>query len=37
MIREALLFRRSIIDLLSLEAKTLFKIKRQETPQTSFW
>ncbi|MBU1164735.1 IS4 family transposase [Patescibacteria group bacterium] len=37
MIRETLLFRRSIIDLLSLETKTLFRIKRQNSPQMCFW
>jgi hypothetical protein len=37
MIRETLLFRRSIIDLLSLETKTLFRIKRQNSPQLCFW
>lgn len=37
MIKEALLFRRDIIDLLSLDTSNLFKIKRQESPQASFW
>ena len=37
MIRETLLFRRNIIDLLSLETKTLFRIKRQHSPQMCFW
>lgn len=37
MIREVLLFRRDLIDLLSLEEKTLFRLKREETPQMSFW
>lgn len=37
MIRETLLFRRSIIDLLSLETKTLFRFKRQSSPQLCFW
>lgn len=37
MIKETLLFRRSIIDLLSLETKTLFRIKRQNSPQLCFW
>lgn len=37
MIREVLLFRRDLIDLLSLEEKTIFRIKREESPQMSFW
>ncbi|MBU1085178.1 IS4 family transposase [Patescibacteria group bacterium] len=36
MIKETLLFRRNIIDLLSLETKTIFRIKRQKSPQMSF-
>ena len=37
MIRETLLFRRNIIDLLSLEVKTLFRVKPKKSPQLSFW
>jgi hypothetical protein len=37
MIREVLLFRRDLIDLLSLEEKTIFRLKREISPQMSFW
>lgn len=37
MIREALLFRRDLIDLLSLEEKTIFRLRPEENPQMSFW
>lgn len=37
MIREALLFRRDLIDLLSLEEKTVFRLKPEENLQMSFW
>lgn len=37
MIRETLMFRRNLIDLLSLNTRTLFKIQRQKVPQLSFW
>jgi hypothetical protein len=37
MIRETLMIRRNLIDLLSLDSKTIFKIKRVENPQMSFW
>jgi len=36
MIKEVIMFRRNLIDLLSLEVKTLFKIKKHENPQMSF-
>jgi len=37
MIKEVLLIRRDLIDLLSLEENTLFRLKREECPQMSFW
>lgn len=37
MIREVLLIRRDLIDLLSLEEKTVFRLKKEESPQLSFW
>ena len=37
MIRETLIIRRNLIDLLPLDSKTVFKIKRVENPQMSFW
>lgn len=37
MIRETLLFRRDLIDLLSLGEKTVFRLKLEESPQLSFW
>jgi hypothetical protein len=37
MVREVLLFRRDLIDLLSLEEKTIFRLKREESPQMSFF
>lgn len=38
MIREVLMFKRSLIDLLSLDEKTIHKFKSQEfNPQLSFW
>lgn len=37
MIKEVLLIRRSLIDLLSLNEKTIFRIKKEENPQMSFW
>jgi len=37
MIREVLLVRRDLIDLLSLNIKTVFRLKRENNPQMSFW
>lgn len=37
MIKEVLLFRRDLIDLLSLDIKTIFKLKLEDCPQMSFW
>ncbi|MDP3899790.1 MAG: IS4 family transposase [bacterium] len=37
MIREVLLIRRDLIDLLSLEETTIFRLKKEESPQMSFW
>lgn len=37
MIREVLLIRRDLIDLLSLNIKTVFRLKRANSPQMSFW
>jgi len=37
MVKEVLLLRRDLIDLLSLEEKTIFKIKKEENPQLSLW
>lgn len=37
MIRETLMLRRSLIDLLSLEVKTLFRIKPEKNPQLSLF
>jgi transposase len=37
MVREVLLFRRDLIDLLSLEEKTIFRLKREESPQMSLF
>lgn len=36
MIRETIMLRRNLIDLLSLEVKTLFRIQKQKSPQMSF-
>ncbi len=37
MIRETMMMRRNLIDLLSLEVKTLFRIKKEENPQMSLF
>lgn len=37
MIKEVLLFRRDLIDLLSLDIRTIFRLKSEESPQMSFW
>lgn len=37
MIRETIMLRRNLIDLLSLEVKTLFRIEKQKSPQMSFF
>ncbi len=38
MIKEVLMFKRSLIDLLSLDEKTIYKLQSQEfNPQMSFW
>jgi hypothetical protein len=37
MIKETLMMRRNLIDLLSLEVKTLFILEKQKNPQMSFW
>jgi transposase len=37
MVKEVLLIRRNLIDLLSLTEKTIFRIKKEENPQKSFW
>ncbi len=37
MIKETLMMRRSLIDLLSLEVKTLFILEKQKSPQMSFF
>lgn len=37
MIRETIMLRRNLIDLLSLEVKTLFRIHRQKSPQMSLF
>jgi len=37
MIRETVMFRRNLIDLLSLTTKTVFKLKLEKSPQMSFW
>lgn len=37
MVREVLLIRRDLIDLLSLEEKTIFRLKREESPQMSLF
>lgn len=37
MIRETLMFRRNLIDLLSLTTKTVHKLKKPEIEQLSFW
>jgi hypothetical protein len=31
------MMRRNLIDLLSLEVKTLFVLEKQKSPQMSFW
>jgi hypothetical protein len=36
MIKETLMMRRNLIDLLSLEVKTLFILEKQKSPQISF-
>ena len=37
MIKETIMFRRNLIDLLSLEIKTLFRLQNQKNPQMCFW
>lgn len=37
MIRETIMIRRNLIDLLSLEAKTIFILQKQKSPQMSFF
>jgi Transposase DDE domain/Domain of unknown function (DUF4372) len=37
MIKETIMFRRNLIDLLSLNAETVFKLKLEKNPQMSFW
>jgi len=37
MVRETIMLRRNLIDLLSLEIKTLFRIQKQKNPQMSFF
>jgi hypothetical protein len=37
MVKEVLLIRRDLIDLLSLTEKTIFRIRREEDSQMSFW
>lgn len=37
MVKEVLLIRRNLIDLLSLTENTIFRIKKEENPQMSFW
>jgi hypothetical protein len=38
MVREVLMFKRSLVDLLSLNARTIYKLQSQEIdPQLSFW
>ena len=38
MVREVLMFKRSLIDLLSLNSRTIYKLQSQESdPQLSFW
>lgn len=37
MIKETFMFRRNLIDLLSLKARSVYKLKEVETPQMSFW
>ena len=37
MIKETIMFRRSLIDMLSLDTKTIIKFKPEENPQQSFW
>lgn len=37
MVREVILLRRSLIDLLSLDMTTIFKLKTADNPQLSFW
>lgn len=37
MVRETVMFRRNLIDLLSLTTKTVFKLKLDKSPQMSFW
>jgi IS4 transposase len=37
MIRETVMFRRNLIDLLSLTTKTVFRLKLEKNPQMSFW
>lgn len=37
MIKETLMLRRNIIDLLSLEVKTIFRLQKQKNPQMCFW
>ena len=37
MIKETIMFRRNLIDMLSLNAKTIVKFKPEQNPQQSFW
>jgi len=37
MVRETVMFRRNLIDLLSLNTETVFKLKLEKSPQMSFW
>lgn len=37
MVRETIMFRRNLIDLLSLSVKTVFRLKLDKSPQMSFW
>ncbi|MFZ2072556.1 MAG: IS4 family transposase [Minisyncoccia bacterium] len=37
MVRETIMFRRNLIDLLSLTTETVFKLKLEKSPQMSFW
>lgn len=37
MVKEVLLVRRDLIDMLSLEEKTILRLKKEESPQMSFW
>lgn len=37
MIKETIMFRRNLIDMLSLDTKTIIKFKPEQNPQQSFW